>query len=337
MDRRVFLGTLAGGLLAAPLAAVGKEAAKTARVGILNVGPAPSPEQLAESRLRSPFWLALKELGWVYGQNIVAETRWGESAEQLHAAAADLVRLKVDLLFTTGASLARILQLETKTIPIVVLMAGADLVADGLVASLARPGGNLTGSQVLQGDLIAKRLELLKTLVPSLSRVAFLQESVTTSVLPQLRVRYDQQAAVAASNLGIGVHTFVVQRPEDFASAFLGMMKARDQGLVIVSTPFMYVHRQDIVDLAVKHRIATIFEAPPYVEVGGLMSYGVSLPEMVRRAAVYIDKILRGANPADLPIEQPTKWGLTINLKTAKALGLTIPPSLLQRADQVIE
>jgi putative ABC transport system substrate-binding protein len=313
MNRRAFIGTLAGGLLAAPLAAEGKEAGKTARVGILNVGPAPSPEQLAESRLRNPFWLALKGLGWVYGQNIAAETRWGESAEQLHAAAADLVRLKVDVLFTTGASLARILQLETKTIPIVVLMAGADLVADGLVASLARPGGNLTGSQVLQGDLIAKRLELLKVLVPSLSRVAFLQESVTK------------------------VHTFVVQRPEDFAGAFLSMMKARDQGLVIVSTPFMYVHREDIVDLAVKHRIATIFEAPPYVEVGGLMSYGVSLPEMVRRAAVYIDKILRGASPADLPIEQPTKWGLTINLKTAKALGLTIPPSILQRADQVIE
>ena len=296
-----------------------------------------SPDQALEFRSRNPFWVTLKDLGWVYGQNLVVENRWGESADRLRAAAFDLVRLKVDLLWSPGFSPAAYLLRETKTIPIVVFQAGVDLVADGFVASLARPGGNLTGSQVFQGALVPKRLELLKALVPSLSRVALLQDGVTTTAVPNVLTRYTQQAAVAALPLGLKIDTFVVQHRDAFPSAFLDMMKARAQGLLVMSSNFFSRRRREIVDLAAKHRIVTLYEHQQYAEAGGLMSYGASNDEMLRRSAVYVDKILRGAKPGDLPIEQPTKFELSFNLKTAKALGLTIPPSLLQRADQVIE
>jgi putative ABC transport system substrate-binding protein len=308
-----------------------------ARVGILGIGPAPSPQELAKSVSTNPFWLSMRHLGWVEGQNMVVERRFGESADQLRTAAADLVRLKVDVLYVASAGLAKILQLETKTIPIVVGRADNDLVAAALVASLARPGGNITGSQLLNDDLVPKRLELLKSIVPNLSKVALLREDVTTSALPQIFDRFDQQVATAARNLGIEIHTFIVHRPADIAAAFLGMVKNRDQAVLVGSSPFVFVHRRAIIDLAAEHRIAAIYSLQVYVEPGGLMSYGVNVPEMQQRAAVYVDKILKGAKPADLPIQQPTKFDLVINLKTAKALGLTIPPSLLQRADQVIE
>jgi putative ABC transport system substrate-binding protein len=268
---------------------------------------------------------------------MVVERRFGESADQLRAGAADLVRLKVDVLFVSGAGLAKILQLETKTIPIVVGRADNDLVAAGLVESLARPGGNITGSQLLNEELIPKRLELLKALVPNLSKVALLREDVTTSALPQIRARYDEQVAIAARSLGIEIHTFIVRRAGDLAAAFLGMKKNHDQGVVVMSPAFMFVHRKAIVDLAAAHRIAAVYDLQVFVEPGGLMSYGVNVSEMQRRAAVYVDKILKGAKPADLPVEQPTKFELVINLKTAKALGLTVPQSLLLRADKVIQ
>jgi putative ABC transport system substrate-binding protein len=337
MDRRAFLAGTGAVLLAAPLAAEAQKSEKMARVGILGVGPAPSPEELAKSVSTNPLWLSMRQLGWVDGQNMVVERRFGESADQLRAGAVDLVRLKVDVLFVAGAGLAKILQLETKTIPIVVSAAGGDLVAAGLVDSLARPGGNITGSQLLSDDLAPKRLELLKALVPNLSKVAFLQDDVTLSAVPQMRARYDQQAAIAARTLGIELHTFIVHRAGEFAAAFLGMMKNRDQGVLVLSSPFMFVHRKAIIGLAAQHRIAAVYEFQVYVEPGGLMSYGVNVAEMQRRAAVYVDRILKGAKPADLPVEQPTKFDLVINLKTAKALGLTIPQSLLQRADEVIQ
>ena len=247
------------------------------------------------------------------------------------------MRLKVDVLFVGSAGLARILQLETKTIPIVVGRADNDLVAAGLVASLARPGGNITGSQLLNDDLVPKRLELLKAIVPNLSKVALLREDVSTSALPQMFDRFDQQVATTARNLGIEIHTFIVRRAGDLASAFLGMKKNHDQGVLVTSAPFMFLHRKAVIDLAAAHRIPAVYEFQVFVEPGGLMSYGVNISEMQRRAAGYVDKILRGAKPADLPIEQPATFELVINLKIAKALGLTIPPSLLQRADQVIE
>jgi len=337
MDRRVFLSALSGGLLAAPRAAEAQKSEKKARVGILNVGSAPSPEELAQSVATNQFWLSMRQLGWVDGQNMVVERRFGESAEQLRAGAADLVRLKVDVLYVASAGLAKILQLETKTIPIVVGRADNDLVAAGLVASLARPGGNITGSQLLNDDLVPKRLELLKEIVPNLSKVAILREDVTTSALPQIFDRFDQQVATAARNLGIEIHTFTVRRAEDLAPAFLGMRKNHDQGVLVTSAPFMFLHRKAVIDLAAAHRIPAVYEFQVFVEPGGLMSYGVNIPEMQRRAAGYVDRILRGAKPADLPIEQPATFELVINLRIAKALGLTIPSSLLQRADQVIE
>jgi putative tryptophan/tyrosine transport system substrate-binding protein len=336
IDRRTFLAGTGAALLAAPRAAEAQKSEKKARVGILGIGSAPSPQELAKSVSTNPFWQSMRDLGWVDGKNMVVERRFGESADQLRAGAADLVRLKVDVLFVSSAGLAKILQLETKTIPIVVGRADNDLVAAGLVDSLARPGGNITGSQLLNDDLIPKRLELLKALVPNLSKVAFLREDVTISALPQIRARFDQQVAIAARSLGIEAHTFIVRRAGDLAAAFLGMMKNHDQGVVVTSAAFMFVHKKAIIDLAAAHRIAAVYEIQVFVEPGGLMSYGVNVAEMQRRAAVYVDKILKGAKPADLPIEQPTKFELVINLKTAKALGLTVPQSLLQRADELI-
>ncbi len=337
MDRRAFLVGTGALLLAAPLTAQAQKSEKLAHVGILGLGPTPSQQELAKSVSTNPFWLSMRQLGWVDGQNMVVERRFGESADQLRRGAADLVRLKVDVLFVSSAGLAKILQLETKTIPIVVGRADNDLVAAGLVDSLARPGGNITGAQLLNDELIPKRLELLKALVPNLSKVALLREDVTTSVLPQILDRYDQRIAIAARSLGTEVHTFIVRRAGDLAPAFLGMKKNHDQGVVVTSPAFMFVHRKAVIDLAATHRIPAIYELQVFVEPGGLMSYGVNVSEMQRRAAVYVDKILKGAKPADLPVEQPTKFDLVINLKTAKALGLTIPPSVLGRADQVIE
>jgi putative tryptophan/tyrosine transport system substrate-binding protein len=337
MDRRAFLAGSGAVLLAAPPAGEAQKPAKKARVGVLGIGPVPSPQELAKSVSTNPFWLSMRQLGWVDGQNMVVERRFGESAEQLRAGAADLVRLKVDVLFVSSAGLAKILQLETKTIPIVVGRSDENLVAAGLVDSLAKPGGNITGSQLLNDDLIPKRLELLKALLPTLSKVALLREDVTTSVLPQIRARDGEEIAVGARRLGIEVHTFIVRRAGDLASAFLGMKKNHDQGVVVMSPAFMFVHRKAVIDLAATHRIAAIYELRVFVEPGGLMSYGVNVSEMQRRAAVYVDRILRGARPADLPIEQPTKFELVINMRTAKALGLTVPQSLLLRADQVIQ
>jgi putative tryptophan/tyrosine transport system substrate-binding protein len=324
-------------LLAAPLATEAQKSEKIARVGILGIGPVPSPPELSQSVSTNPFWLSMRQLGWIDGQNMVVERRFGETADQLRTGATDLVRLKVDVLFVSSAGLAKILQLETKTIPIVIGRADNDLVAAGLVDSLARPGANITGSQLLNEDLIPKRLELLKALVPSLSKVALLREDVTISVLPQILARYDQRAAIAARSLGMEIHTFIVRRAGDLAAAFLGMKKNRDQGVVVTSAAFMFVHRKTVIDLAASHRIPAVYELQVFVEPGGLMSYGVNVSEMQRRAAVYVDKILKGAKPADLPVEQPTKFDLAINLKTAKALGLAIPQSVLQQADQVIE
>jgi putative ABC transport system substrate-binding protein len=337
LDRRTFLAGPGVVLLAAPLAAAAQKSDKMARVGILGVGPVPSPQELAKSVSTNAFWRSMRQLGWVDGQNMVVERRFGESADQLRTGAADLVRLKVDVLFVATAGLAKILQLETKTIPIVVGRAEGDLVAAGLVDSLARPGGNITGSQILNDDLVPKRLELLKALVPNLSQVAVLREDVTLSAAPQIRARYDQQAAIAARSLGIVLHTFIVHGAGDLAAAFLGMMKNHDRGVLVTSSAFMFVHRKAIVDLAASHRIAAVYEFQEFVELGGLMSYGVNSLEMQRRAAGYVDRILKGAKPADLPIEQPTKFDLVINLKATKALGLTIPQSLLLRTDEVIQ
>ena len=336
-DRRRFMAAMMAAVLVAPRVGAAQHSEKMRRVGVLGVGSAPSPQDLAKSVAANQFWISMKNLGWVDGQNMIVERRFGESADQLRKAAADLVRLKVDVLFVASAGLAKILQLETKTIPIVVGRAEGDLVAAGLVDSLAKPGGNITGSQLLSDELVSKRLELLKALVPNLSKVGLLQEDVTTSAIPQIPARYDQHAASAARALGLTVQTFTVRGAKDLSAAFSDMSKNHVRGALVASAAFMFVHRQALVDLAAAHRIAAIYEVQLFVEIGGLMSYGVDVREMQRRAASYVDKILRGAKPADLPIEQPTKFDLVLNKKTAKALGLTIPQTLLLGADQVIE
>src|SRR5215467_7444611 len=327
VERRTFMAIVAGGLLAAPAATAAQKSEKIARVGILGIGSAPSPQELARSVATNPFWQSMRQLGWVDGQNMVVERRFGETTEQLRRGAAELVRLKVDVLFVSSAGLAKLLQLETNTIPIVVGRSDEDLVAAGLVESLAKPGGNITGSQLLNDELVPKRLELLKVVVPNLSRAALLREDVTTSVLPGIGPRSDEQIALAARNLGIDIHTFTVRKAEDLEVAFLGMTKNRDQGVAVMSPAFMFKHRKAVLELAAVHRIPAIYELQMFVEAGGLLSYGVNVSEMERRAAVYVDRILKGAKPANLPVEQPTKFELVINLKTAKALGLTIPPS----------
>jgi putative ABC transport system substrate-binding protein len=326
---------LAIGLLAAPLTAAAQQAGKIARVGVLNFGRVPTPAELAKYGWLAP---AMKEFGWVEGQNIVIERRWGESADQLHASAAELVRLKVDVLVVPSGGLAAIAQAETRTIPIVVVASGFDFVTAGFAASLARPGGNITGSQVLVPDMIGKRLELLKELLPNLSRVATLRERVTAMEVDRTaRNAYEVAADVAARTLGIKRDSFGVDRPEDFPAVFRSMSEKGDRGLLLLDSPFMSVHRKQIMDLAATHRIAIICDWKGWVEAGGLVSYGASSSDLARRAATYVDKILKGAKPADLPVQQPTKFELVINLKTAKALGLTIPRSLLSVADQVIQ
>src|SRR5262245_12074830 len=336
IGRRAFVAAIAGSLFT-PLVSDAQKAPKVARVGILNIGPPPGPQELAKSVSTNRFWLSMKQLGWVEGQNMAVERRFGESTDQLRKGAADLVRLKVDVLFVASAGRAKLLQLETQSIRIVLGRAEGDRVAAGHAASLAKPGGNITGSQVLHDDIVPKRLEILKTLVPNLSKVALLREDVSISALPELLARYDEKLAAAARSLGIGVRTFIVHGEKDLAVAFAAMVKDREQGLLVTSSAFMFVHRQAIVDLAATQRVPAVYEVQVFVEVGGLLSYGVDFSEMQLRAATYVDKILRGARPADLPIEQPTKFDLVINMRSARALGLTIPPSLLARADQVIQ
>jgi len=338
IDRRTFLAGSVS-LLAAPLAADAQQPGKVYRIRTLRPGPSPSPTQIAERRRNAlPFVSVLKELGWLEGKNLVYELRYGESGDQLNAAAAELVRLKVDVLLVGSCGLAKILRNQTSTMPIVVGGCGFDMVDFGLVASLARPGGNVTGVQQLSSDLIGKRLQLLKELLPSLSHVATLFENVTLpEVSPTSHDSYNVAADFAARTVGISRDSFVVAGPQDFPTAFRGMREKGDQALLLFNTPFMDANIKQILDLAATHRIAAMYEQKVWVEAGGLMSYGPNMSAVARRSAVYVDKILKGAKAADLPVEQPTTFELMINLKTAKALVLTIPPSLLARAEQVIE
>jgi ABC-type uncharacterized transport system substrate-binding protein len=323
LSRRRFLQGVSASLLAGPLAAEAQQAGKVARVGFLGIGPFPSPQEIAQS----PFVVAMKERGWVEGQNLIVERRFGQSTDQLHEFAAELGRLKVDVLVVISGAHAAIARREAKDTAIVVVGSGADLVRMGLVASLARPGGHVTGSQVLQTDLFGKHLELLRELVPNLSRVALLREGVPVDPAP----------TEAARSLGVELHVFRAVRPEDFPVLFDDMVKKGDRGLIVWATPFLYAHRKQINDLTTTHRIPAVYSLKAWVEAGGLMSYGAKNPLAWRRTAAFVDKILKGAKPGDLPVEQSTEFEMVINLKTAKALGLTIPPSLLRRADQIID
>ena len=328
MDRRVFLGTLTGGLLAAPLAAAAQSASKTARIGFLSLSSGPTPTM--------DISLGLRELGWIEGQNIAVEYRWAAGREdKLPALAAELVQLKVDVIVTSSGLAAQAAKRATATIPIVATFV-ADPVGAGLVASLARPGGNITGLTTLAAGLVAKRLELLKAVVSGSTRVAVLWQR---GALGGERAERDmvEETQVAGRTLRLQLRFVEARRPDDVEQAFSAMKEARVGGLLAFPSPMLFEARRSIVAYAAKSRLPVVYPWREAASVGGLMSYSTNFPDMYRRAATYVDKILKGAKPADLPFEQPTKFELVINLKTAKALGLTIPQSLLQRADEVIQ
>jgi putative tryptophan/tyrosine transport system substrate-binding protein len=329
MDRRAFIGTLTGGLLAAPLAAEAQPAGKVPRVGFL---AASSASDAANARWIEAFRQGLRDLGYVEGRNIVIEYRYaGEKYERLPALAAELVRLKVDVIVSHGTPGPLAAKHATSVIPIVMTSAG-DPVASGLVSSLARPGGNVTGMSLMVPELGGKRLQLLKEILPGLSRVAVLWNA--TNPYNSLVMR---EMEATATTLGVQLQSLVVRGPDDFEGALAAAATGRAAALTAVEDPLTNTKRIQIVDFAAKSRLPAIYGIKEFVDAGGLMSYGVHFADSYRRAAAYVDKILKGAKPADLPVQQPTKFEFAINLKTAKALGLTIPPSLLQRADQVIE
>ena len=330
MERRAFIGTLAGGLLSAPLAAGAQAARKDFRIGYL-ISSGPSlPLQDPLPRVFVP---AMRDLGYVEGDNLVIEIRRADNKpERLPALAAELVRLNVDVIVTRGDGEVRAAKQATSTIPIVMAPSG-DPVRAGYVASLARPGGNVTGLSWASPDLSAKLLEVLKDTVPNLSRVAVLWNAANP-----MKVLDFNETQRAAQTLGLTVYSIEMKAPSDLEAALAAITRTRPDALLMLVDDVLALGMYPrIADFAVKQRLPSIIGELRYAAAGGLMAYGPSVVDMVRGAASYVDKLLKGAKPADLPVEQPTKFELVINLKTAKALGLTIPPSLLQRADKVIE
>jgi putative ABC transport system substrate-binding protein len=328
MDRRRFLLTSLAGAVAVPLAVEAQSAAKVYRIGFLSS----SSSSAGIARLEA-FKHGLRELGYLEGQNLAIEYRWAEGKnDRLPALAADLVRLRVDVIVTQGTLTALAARRTTSTIPIVFTVAGDPLRA-GLIASLARPGGNVTGLAVMGSEMTAKRLELLREAVPALARIAVLWNSANPSSTPEFK-----ETETAARALGMQAQSVEVKDASMLDRAFAAMIREQAKAIIVLSDNMLFGQRKQIAHLAAHQRLAGIAWTREFAEDGGLlMVYGPDISEMHRRAAAYVGKILRGANPADLPVEQPTKFELVINLKTAKALGLTIPPSLLARADQVIE
>jgi putative tryptophan/tyrosine transport system substrate-binding protein len=329
VDRRAFLGVVTGGLLAAPLAVEAQQASKVARIGYLG-----DPLTFGAHVLEA-FRQGLRDLGYVEGRNLVIEYRDAEGKlERLPALAAELVALTVDVIVAAGTPQALAAKQATKTIPIV-FPAVADPVATGLVTSLARPGGNVTGLTGLAPELVGKCLEQIKQVVPKVSRVAVLWQPGAYGERTEKDML--KRAEVAGRALGMRLQVVEARGPVDFDRAFSDVTSARAGALTVFGTVTFANERRRLVDLAAKNRLPAVYPWKVFVDAGGLMSYGPNLADLYRRAATYVDKILKGAKPGDLPVEQTTKFELVINLKTAKALGLTIPPSLLQRADQVIE
>jgi len=314
-------------LVSAHSSAVQQPAGKVPRLGFLLAG---SPSSTAD-RVEG-FRQGLRELGWVEGRNISVEYRWAAGRmDRLPALAGELVRMKVDVIVAAGALAIRAAKKVTSTIPVVMGNAG-DPVGTGLVASLARPGGNVTGVSELSAGVVTKRLELLKEVVPAASRVAVLLNPANPTNSMELK---EIQAVSPA--FGVILLPLEVKGPDDIERAFATMKKELAGALIILGDQTNSTRRNRIIELAIKDRLPAIFGRGVAVHSGGLMSYGASFGDLYRRAATYVDKILKGAKPADLPVEQPTKFELVINLKTAKALGITVPPEVLQRADRVIK
>jgi putative ABC transport system substrate-binding protein len=321
--RREFITLLGGAAVGWPLAGSAQTQAKIPRVGyVLSAAPARGTEAFRQT---------LRELGYVEGQTIVLELRWAEGRfERLPELVAELVGLKVDVLVAGGSPAALAAKNATQTIPIV--MVGINPVGLGLAASLSRPGGNVTGLSYYYEAIIAKRLELLKELVPGLARVGVLRNHLDPG-----DPTYWKEAEVAAQRLGVALEALEVRRPEDFDASFATAKQRNAQALLDLGDPLTIAYRSRITALAASSRLPAAYAAREFPDEGGLMSYGASVVLLFRRAATFVDKIPKGAKPADLPIEQPTKFELVINVRVAKALGLTIPPSLLARADELIE
>ncbi len=324
MNRREFI-TLLGGAVGWPVAARAQQSAKLPTIGYLG---ASTPS--FDSHRVSAFVQRLRERGWIEGRTVTIEYRWSEGrTERYPEIAAEFVRLKVDVIVTTGGGVPAVKQ-ATPAIPIVFPVAG-DPVGGGFVTTLARPGGNVTGLSLQQTDIASKRAELLRDAVPGLRRMATLLNGGNANAMLELG-----EIQAAARTLGLAVATSEIRRAEDIVSAF-ETLKGRADAIYVVADPLIFSNRARIHTLAMAARLPAIYNSREYVEMGGLMSYGPNFPDMFRRAADMVDKILRGAKPAALPVEQPTKFDLVINLTTAKAIGLSIPESLLLRADEVIE
>jgi putative ABC transport system substrate-binding protein len=326
MTRKIFCLVL-GALLFALCFSVEAQQANAYRIGYLS-----ALSLSAESARLDGFRQALRDLGYVEGKNIVIEYRFAEGKfDRLPQLAAELVRLKVDVIITTGPTSTRAAKEATIAIPIVMAFDN-DPVGNKFIASLARPGGNITGLSTYYPEISGKQLELLKEIVPRLSRVAVFGNSAIPGNAQALR-----ETELAAATFGVHLQHLEVRDLKEIETAFREARKGRADGVLVLTSPVTNSHRSQIVDLAIKNRLPAIYYTAEWVEAGGLLTYGANLIDLWRRAATYIDKILKGAKPADLPVEQPTKFELVINLKTAKQIGLTIPPNVLARADRVIK
>jgi ABC-type uncharacterized transport system substrate-binding protein len=327
MHRRAFLRTFALAFLGAPLTVEAQPPPKVSQVGLLWFGSRSSESSSAEA-----FMAGLREVGYVEGRNVVVHPRFAEgNQERLAAAATELVRIGVDVIVTYGDVGVRAAKQATGTVPIVVALTG-DLVEAGHAASLAQPGGNVTGQVDTSPELSAKRVELLRAAVPAISRVAVLWNPSN-----RVKVLDYKMTQVAAQTLGVPLQSVEVRHLDDIGPAIAAAAREQADALLVLSDALTNAYRARIVELANKNRLPTMYFSREWVDAGGLMAYGPSWRDMYRRAATYVDKIARGAKPGDLPIEQPTKFELIINLKTAKALGLTIPQRILQQATEVIQ
>ena len=327
ISRRVFVRAFPLAFLAVPVAATAQPSVRIPRIGLLS-GSSPASNAARYGAFRQ----GLRELGYVEGENILIEERWGEGhADRLPAFLADLVRLKVDVIISAGPTVTRAVKRANITTP-VVMGFDDDPVGSGFASSLARPGGNITGLSSLSPDLSAKQLELLKEIIPGLSRVAVLGSSIHPGTAQSL-----QEMESSARAFKVQLYYLDVVEPKHVEASFGAARKERVDAVVVLQSIATIRYRRHIVDLTIKDRLPAISFSAEWVEAGGLLAYGPSYTDLFRRAATYVDKILKGTKPADLPVEQPTKFELVINLKTAKALGLTIPPSLLLRADEVIQ
>ena len=302
---------------------------KMPRIGYLSPGSASDPMRAG---LLEAFRQGLRELGYVEGQNIAIESRSaGDKDDRFPTLAADLVRSKVDVIVALSGAATRAVQQTTRTIPIVMSLVN-DPVGSGLVASLGRPGGNVTGLTVMSPDLAGKQFQLLKEVVPKVSRVAVLRNPDNAADTAMVR-----EAEAAARVLGVRLQTLEARNPQEIDSAFAALTTEQVGALLILPDGLFLSQRSQIAELAVKRRLPSIRQSSAFPEAGGLMSYGANYPDLMRRAATFVDRILKGAKPGDLPVELPTKFDLVINLRTAKTIGLTIPPALLQRADRLID